>query len=136
MFENVAVEELLRTLSAHDFDGSGDRNGAEDVDGIRAYELLIRAAQAGQTRLIGVLDAKRGEKMTLGRGDHALSVTISIDSQAALERVEVNRANSFVSIFPEQDGVAVLQVRGPAELMVAAFSALDRNAASRLQPVL
>ncbi|MBC7594266.1 MAG: hypothetical protein H7288_10050 [Kineosporiaceae bacterium] len=71
MFENVAVEELLGTLSAHDFDVSDDRIGAEDVDGIRAYELVIRAAQAGQTRLIGLLDTQRAEKMTLGRGDHS-----------------------------------------------------------------
>lgn len=74
MFENVAVEDLLGTLAVHNFDASDDLSGAEDIDGIRAYELVIRAAQAGQTRLIGVLDIKRAEKMTLGRGDHSLSV--------------------------------------------------------------
>lgn len=218
MFENVGVEDLLRTLSVHDFDAADDRSGAEDIDGIRAYELVIRAAQARQTRLIGFLDIKRAEKMTLGRGDHSLSVigevamarnispsaagnqygfavglrrlprvagvfasgliseptaravvreatgldreqaakfdrrvavqlpgmtvrkaadlarsvTISIDSQAAFERAEANRRDSFVSLFPDRDGVAVLQVRGSAELIVAAFNGLKKSASALL----
>jgi len=216
MFENVTVEDLLGVLARHDFDGSDDWFGAEDVDAIGAYERVIRAAQARQAERIAALDSKRARQMKLGRGDHSLSVigevamvrnispsaagtqygfavglrrlpgvaqvfasggvsepaaravvreatgldadqavrfdrrvarllpgltprkaadlarsvTISIDSQAALERAEANRRDSFVSLFPETDGIAVLQVRGPAEQMVAAFQALDRHAAA------
>lgn len=64
--------------------------------------------------------------------DLARSITISIDSQAAYERAEANRRDSFVSLFPDRDGVAVLQVRGPAELMVATFNALKKSASALL----
>lgn len=64
--------------------------------------------------------------------DLARSITISIDSQAAYERAEANRRDSFVSLFPDRDGVAVLQVRGPAELMVATFNTLKKAASALL----
>ncbi|MDQ3156558.1 MAG: DUF222 domain-containing protein [Actinomycetota bacterium] len=61
-------------------------------------------------------------------GDLARAISISIDSEAARERSETSRSNSFVSLFPESDGVAILQIRGPAEQMVAAYNALDCRA--------
>ena len=64
--------------------------------------------------------------------DLARSITISIDSQAAYERAEANRRDSFVSLFPDRDGVAVLQVRGRAEQMLAAFNALKKSASALL----
>ncbi|MEO6471408.1 MAG: DUF222 domain-containing protein [Aeromicrobium sp.] len=64
--------------------------------------------------------------------DLARSITISIDSQAAYERAVANRRDRFVSLFPNQDGVAVLQVRGPAEQMVAVFNALKKTASALL----
>ena len=60
--------------------------------------------------------------------DLARSITISIDSQAAYERAEANRRDSCVSLFPDRDGVAVLQVRGRAEQMLTAFNALKKSA--------
>ena len=50
---------------------------------------------------------------------------IRIDADAARERAEKNRADQRVSMFPDTDGIAILQVRGPAEQIVAAHTALD-----------
>ncbi len=50
---------------------------------------------------------------------------IAIDAEAAHARAEKNRADQRVSMFPEKDGVAILNVRGPAEQILAAFKALD-----------
>lgn len=61
-------------------------------------------------------------------GDLARAISISIDSEAARERSVRNRSNSFVSLMPDTDGVAILQVRGPAEQMVAAYRSLDNHA--------
>jgi hypothetical protein len=49
---------------------------------------------------------------------------IALDADAAHERAERNRANQHVSLHPDVDGVAVLQVRGPAEQLVAAHREL------------
>ena len=45
---------------------------------------------------------------------------IRIDADAARERAQRNRADQRVSMFPDTDGIAILQVRGPAEQIVAA----------------
>ena len=50
---------------------------------------------------------------------------IRIDADAARERAQRNRADQRVSMFPDTDGIAILQVRGPAEQIVAAHTALD-----------
>ena len=50
---------------------------------------------------------------------------IALDAEAAHARAERNRADQRVSLHPEADGVAVLQVRGPAEQLVAAHRALE-----------
>ncbi len=39
-----------------------------------------------------------------------------------------NRADQRVSMFPDTDGVAILQIRGPAEQIVATHTALDDHA--------
>lgn len=44
---------------------------------------------------------------------------IALDADAAHERAERNRADQRVSLHPDVDGVALLQVRGPAEQLVA-----------------
>lgn len=50
---------------------------------------------------------------------------IRIDAEAARQRAERNRADCRVGLFPDTDGVAILQVRGPAEQIIAAHDALD-----------
>lgn len=61
-------------------------------------------------------------------GDLARRTTIKIDTAAAREREEKNRSDRFVSLFPDRDGVAILQVRGPAEMMLAAYKSLSATA--------
>ncbi len=58
-------------------------------------------------------------------GKAAARAVIRIDADAARARAERNRADERVSIFPEVDGVAILQVRGRAEQIVATHNALD-----------
>ena len=214
MFENVDVADLLGAVRGHAFDPHDDVMGAHRIDAIKACDLVIRAAQAAQAEQISALNDLRASQITLGRGNHSLSVigelgmarnvspssagshygfaiglarmprvaevfatggiseqaarlvvrestgldldqvtrldqklapripgltarkagdlarhfTIGIDAQAAYERAKANRADRFVSLFPDTDGVAVLQVRGPAELMLAAYNALDHAA--------
>ncbi|MDR7085656.1 hypothetical protein J2X11_000495 [Aeromicrobium panaciterrae] len=50
---------------------------------------------------------------------------VRIDVEAARARAERNRADQRVSMFPDTDGVAILQVRGPAEQILASYNALD-----------
>lgn len=49
-------------------------------------------------------------------GNLARHYAIGIDANAAFERAKANRSDRFVSYFtdPDTDGVAILQVRGPA----------------------
>lgn len=61
-------------------------------------------------------------------GNLARHHAIGIDASAAYERAKANRADRFVSFFPDTDGVAVLQVRGPADQLLAAYNALDQAA--------
>jgi hypothetical protein len=55
----------------------------------------------------------------------AARVVIAIDAEAAHVRARRNRADQRVSMFPDKDGVAHLHVRGPAEQILAAYTALD-----------
>ncbi|MEO6470622.1 MAG: HNH endonuclease [Aeromicrobium sp.] len=214
MFENVAAEDLLQVVRGHDFDPHDDVMGADRIDAITACDRIVRAAQAEQAKHIAGLDTLRAGQMTLGRGDHSLSVigelamsrnispgaagtqygfavglarlpkvaatfaagrineqaarlvvrestgldadqavllddalderldgltarmagdlarraTIRIDAAAAREREKANRADRHVSLFPDRDGNAILHARGPAELMLAAYKALDAAA--------
>lgn len=52
-------------------------------------------------------------------------MVIRIDAEAARQRAAANRADCRVSMFPDRDGVAILQARGPAEQILAAHNALD-----------
>jgi hypothetical protein len=52
-------------------------------------------------------------------------IVIGIDTEAANERAQANRADQRVTMTPESDGVASLHVRGPAEQILAAYQALD-----------
>jgi len=216
MFESVAVGDLLRAVREHDFDPHDDPMGAARIDAIKAFDRVIRAAQAGQAAQIAALNVERAAQIGLGRGDHSLSVigevalarnvspsaagtqygfavglarmpntaraleaglfseaaakavvrettgldtdqssrldnclsgrltglttrkagalarhhAIEIDTVAATARATANRADRFVSLFPDTDGVAVLQIRGPAEQLQAAYNALAKAAAT------
>ena len=76
-----------------------------------------------------VLDAEIADALpglTSGRAARlARHHVIAIDAEAAHARAERNRADQRVSLYAEPDGVAVLQVRGPAEQVVAAHRALE-----------
>ena len=61
-------------------------------------------------------------------GQLTARAVIRIDADAARERAQRNRADQRVSMFPDTDGVAILQVRGPAEQIVATHTALDEHA--------
>ncbi len=75
-----------------------------------------------------VLDAEIADQLpglTSGRAARlARHHVIALDADAAHERAERNRADQRVSLHPEVDGVAILQVRGPAEQLLAAHRAL------------
>ena len=61
-------------------------------------------------------------------GQLVARAVIRIDAEAARVRAERNRADQRVSMFPDTDGVAILQVRGPAEQIVATYDTLDSYA--------
>jgi hypothetical protein len=64
----------------------------------------------------------------LKAGQATARAVIRIDAEAALARAIRNRADQRVSMFPDTDGVAVLQVRGPAEQVLATYTTLDAHA--------
>lgn len=74
MFENVAAEDLLGSVRAHDFDPHDDVMGAARIDAITACDRVVRAAQAEQTKHIAALSDLRASQIHLGHGDHSLSV--------------------------------------------------------------
>jgi hypothetical protein len=64
--------------------------------------------------------------LTHVRAGHATArAVIRIDAEAARTRAAANRADQRVAMFPDTDGVAVLQVRGPAEQILATHNTLD-----------
>lgn len=70
--------------------------------------------------------AEHLDGLTPGRAARlAREIVVSLDADAASERAEANRADQRVTLLPEEDGVAILMVRGPAEQMVAAHQALE-----------
>ena len=89
---------------------------------------MVRESDAlhGDDRI--VLDAEIADQLpglTSGRAARlARHHVIALDADAAHERAERNRADQRVSLHPEVDGVAILQVRGPAEQLLAAHRAL------------
>lgn len=102
------------------------------ADGVIS-EATARAV-ATETRSLHVDDAPVADAeiaakipgMTTLRARHAAArIVIGIDAEAAHERARRNRADARVTLLPEVDGVATLQVRGPAEQIVAAHQALD-----------
>ena len=74
MFENVAAEDLLKAVRAHDFDPHDDVMGAARIDAIKACDLVVRGAQAEQAKQVAELNSLRASQIHLGRGDHSLSV--------------------------------------------------------------
>ncbi len=53
---------------------------------------------------------------------------IAIDPAAASERARTNRANAYITMSQEPDGIAWLHLRGPAEQIVAAHRCIDSYA--------
>ena len=102
------------------------RTGA--ISEATARGVVTETMALSQDDLI-VADAELAEKivgLTTVKARHAAArVVISIDAEAAHMRAKRNRADARVSMFPETDGVATLQVRGPAEQILAAFKTLD-----------
>lgn len=74
MFENTATCEALGVVQSHVFDSHDDLMGADRIDAIKALDRSIRAAQAEQARQIAALDRLRASQISLGSGDHSLSV--------------------------------------------------------------
>jgi hypothetical protein len=78
---------------------------------------------------IPLADAELADKivgMTTMQAKHAAArVVIGIDAEAAHDRATRNRADARVTLHPETDGVANLNIRGPAEQILAAHKALD-----------
>ena len=75
MFTEVATEDVLKVVRAHDFgDEPAHDFGAARIDAIVALERLIRAAQAEMVAQIAALHDDRAEDMGIGRGDPTLSV--------------------------------------------------------------
>lgn len=89
---------------------------ANEVDSLSVDDVVIADGELAP-KLAGLTTAEARRA--------AARVVISIDAEAARERADRNRADARVSMFPEQDGVATLHVRGPAEQILAAFKALD-----------
>ncbi len=75
-----------------------------------------------------VLDAEIADQLpglTPGRAARlARHHVIAIDADAAHERARKHRAQQHVVLHPDVDGVAILQVQGPAEQLVAAHECL------------
>ncbi|MEJ7635020.1 HNH endonuclease [Aeromicrobium sp.] len=99
-------------------------------------EAVVRAVVTESASLHGddkiVLDGEISEMLpglTARQASHATArMVIRLDAEAARERAERNRADQRVSMFPDTDGVAILQVRGPAEQILATHQALDARA--------
>lgn len=76
-----------------------------------------------------VLDAEIADSLpglTSGRAARlARHHVIAIDADAAHERAQRHRAAQHVVLHPDVDGVALLQVQGPAEQLTAAHHALE-----------
>ncbi|MGJ9412369.1 DUF222 domain-containing protein [Aeromicrobium sp. CF4.19] len=67
--------------------------------------------------------------LTPGRAARlARRLVLEIDAEAARERARRARDTQFVTLLPEADGVAMLHVRGPAEMIVAAHRELETHA--------
>lgn len=96
-------------------------------------ELVARAVvKESESLSVDDFDVLDGEiapllpGLTHVRAGHLVArAVIRIDAEAARVRAERNRADQRVSIFPDTDGVAILQIRGPAEQIVATYNILD-----------
>ena len=102
----------------------------------RISELVVRAVVRESVSLhpddLVVLDGEIASQLVglthVQAGLLTARAVIRIDADAARARAERNRADQRVSMFPDADGVAHLQARGPAEQILAAHTALDQHA--------
>src|SRR5665811_145781 len=89
----------------------------------RTARAVVRETIGLTVEQITALDERLAPRLpgltTFKASAAARHLTIEIDAKAAYERTKANRSDRFVSVFPEGDGVAILQVRGPAEQIVA-----------------
>ena len=114
----VGLAELPRTADALDagqISESTVRAIVREVDALAADDRIVLDAE--------IADVLPG--LTPGRAARlARHHVIALDADAAHERAERNRADQRVSLHPDVDGVAILQLRGPAEQVVAAHHVL------------
>ncbi|MCL3816976.1 HNH endonuclease [Aeromicrobium wangtongii] len=92
------------------------RGITHEVDSLHVDDLIVADGELAP-KLPGLTTAEARRA--------AARVVISIDAEAAHQRATRNRADQRVSMFPDEDGVAHLHVRGPAEQILAAYKALD-----------
>jgi hypothetical protein len=75
MFTEVATEDVLKVVRAHDFESESElKFGAARIDALVALERLSRVVSAEQAKHIAALHDSRAEDMGIGRGDPTLSV--------------------------------------------------------------
>ena len=95
---------------------------ARETEALDPADLEVADAEIAR-RVVGLTARKAA--------DLARSVVLEIDAEAARERAERARSDSYVSTYAERDGVAVLYARGSAEQITAAHEALDRHAVAQ-----
>ena len=114
----LGLAELPQTaaaLEAGDVSEPTARAVVRETDALHRDDRIVLDAE--------IADALPG--LTPGRAARlARHHVIALDADAAHERAERNRADQRVSLHPDVDGVAVLQVRGPAEQLVAVHRVL------------
>ena len=114
----VGLAELPQTaanLEAGQISEPTARAVVRETDALHRDDRIVRDAE--------IADALTG--LTPGRAARLTRHhVIALDADAAHERAERNRADQRVSLHPDVDGVAILQVRGPAEQLVAAHREL------------
>jgi hypothetical protein len=98
----------------------------------QAARAVVKESEPLHTDDFVILDAEIAPLLPglthVKAGRAAARAVIRIDAEAALQRATRNRADQRVSMFRDTDGVAILQVRGPAEQILATHQALDAHA--------
>jgi hypothetical protein len=110
----IGLAELPQTaaaLEAGDISESTARAVVRETDALHGDDRIVLDAELAD--LLPGLTPGRAARL-------ARHHVIALDADAAHQRAERNRADQRVSLHPEVDGVAILQVRGPAEQLVAA----------------
>lgn len=99
-----------------------------------AAKSIVNESTGLTTKQTAALDRRLGARVAgltpRKAGNLARQYAIGIDAAAAYERAKANRQDRFVSMFPDRDGVGVLQFRGPAEQLLTVYRSLEAIAAT------